>query len=349
MYRTVRIDRRSWVQGFALRRDAFQSWLDQAVLSGSEIASYVTLDWSGEAAAGSFAFSHQFAAPFGDLQVVARLRPLPEEGPRAWSWIAALAALVALSIVAAALAAYRMIAASERLAAQRSDFVSAVTHELKSPLTTICMYSEMLEQGIVSEPEARSDYYRTIRAESERLGRLVSDVLEFSRLERGSLAPEGAPGTMAEVVDEVLRVLGPQARAQGFTIEVDLEEATRGLQVDRDALVHALMNLVDNALKFSAAADERRVIVSGRRVGGGVTELTVRDHGPGVPPELLRRVFEPFFRGERELVRRTKGTGIGLALVAGLAQRMGGRVEGRNHPDGGFEVSLRLLAPAAGG
>ena len=110
---------------------------------------------------------------------------------------------------------------------------------------------------------------------------------------------------------------------------------------DRDALQQILINLVDNALKFAVAADEKVVTLACERVGDGIV-VRVRDRGPGVPAVQVGRVFQPFFRGERELTRRTKGTGIGLALVKGLVEQMGGRVQARNHPGGGFEVSIAL-------
>ncbi len=105
--------------------------------------------------------------------------------------------------------------------------------------------------------------------------------------------------------------------------------------------MHVLFNLVDNAVKYADGAATKEIALGCRRDGDGV-RLTVRDHGPGVPASNLRRIFEPFYRAEDELTRRQKGTGLGLALVRGLADEMGARVSGRNLPEGGFEVEIVL-------
>ena len=125
------------------------------------------------------------------------------------------------------------------------------------------------------------------------------------------------------------------------TITVQGESPAPAARFDRDALLQVVMNLVDNALKFSRAADERRIELCYANGPDGPT-ITVRDHGPGVPSSDMQRIFEPFWRGERELTRTTTGTGIGLSLVHGLVRRMGGQVTARNHPQGGFEITIAL-------
>jgi len=236
-----------------------------------------------------------------------------------------------------------MVAVTLTYAEQRADFVSAVTHELKSPLTSIRMYSEMLETGIVTDPDKQRSYYTTIRLESERLGRLVDDVLAFSRIERGLPAAVGDTGTVGEVIDDVVKLLSPQTAANGAELNVVADDDVRNRHVDRDALSHVLTNLIDNALKFSAGSDDRSITLTARFEEGRVL-VEVRDRGPGVPQKLLERIFEPFFRGERELTRSTKGTGIGLALVTNLVERMGGAVTAQNHPEGGLIVQVAVPA-----
>jgi signal transduction histidine kinase len=119
------------------------------------------------------------------------------------------------------------------------------------------------------------------------------------------------------------------------------------VRFDRDALMQVLFNLVDNAVKYSNGTNAKEILLRCRRAGGDL-RLTVADCGPGVPAHDLRRIFEPFYRGENELTRRTRGTGIGLALVRGLADEMGARVTGHNLPEGGFEVELAFRTPALG-
>src|SRR5262249_54404482 len=117
------------------------------------------------------------------------------------------------------------------------------------------------------------------------------------------------------------------------------------VRFERDALLQVLFNLVDNAVKYARDGGARSIVLCARREGAEV-RIAVRDHGPGVPARQLSRIFDPFYRGEQELTRRTKGTGLGLALARGLAERMNARVSGRNRPDGGFEVEL-AFRPAA--
>lgn len=219
-----------------------------------------------------------------------------------------------------------------------------MSHELKTPLTAIRMYGEMLRDGIVASDAKRQEYYRHITAESERLSRLINNVLEFSRLEKGTRDVALTTGPLEPVVREALELVRPHVEAQGFALRVEIDGAPP-VRFERDALLQVLFNLVDNAVKYARDGAERWVAVRLAADAGGAT-LAVRDSGPGVPERHLPHVFEPFYRGERELTRRSRGTGLGLALVRGLAERMGGRVAGRNAPGGGFEVTIVFPRPA---
>jgi signal transduction histidine kinase len=237
-----------------------------------------------------------------------------------------------------------MISVVVHFAERRSNFVAAVSHELKTPLTAIRMYAEMLRDGYVLSEEKRAEYYETMAAESERLSRLIQNVLELSRLEKGARSGgEVVTGDVRPVLEEAVRVLERHARDRGFTVVLDLPDELPVVRYDRDGLLQVLINLVDNGIKFSKDADPREVVIQAVPRGGGLT-LQIRDHGPGVPQRQLSHIFQPFYRGERELTRRTKGTGIGLALVKGIVDGMGGSVSARNHPEGGFEVRVALVA-----
>jgi signal transduction histidine kinase len=203
------------------------------------------------------------------------------------------------------------------------------------------MYGEMLRDGIVDSEEKRGLYYETITAESERLTRLINNVLELSRLEKKSRPMVMVAGDVAPVLREVADILGPHASREGFTLALDIAGDLPAVSFDRDALLQVLLNLVDNAFKYARGAADERIVIAARRDRDGAV-LSVRDRGPGVAPRHISKIFEPFYRGENELTRRTKGTGIGLALVRGLVERMGGRVAGRNLPEGGFEVDVSL-------
>jgi signal transduction histidine kinase len=227
-------------------------------------------------------------------------------------------------------------------AERRNNFASAVTHELKTPLTAIRMYGEMLRDGLVADDVHRQDYYRILTAEAERLTRLIHNVLELSRLEKQTRRFDLRAGDPREALAAVAEVLGPHAEQKGFVLELDDDGPAEAIY-DRDALAQVLFNLVDNAVKYAEGAEDRRVELRCTN-GDDRVRLSVADRGPGVARKHLRMVFEPFYRGEDELTRRTKGTGIGLSLVQGLVEQMGGTVRGRNRDGGGFEVTLDLPA-----
>jgi signal transduction histidine kinase len=342
LHRSVTIDGETWRQGLVLLLPALEAGLADAVLGDSPLAPHVGLDWGLRSApARRYDFVHVFAAPFADLSLRARLDRIPGQRSASGAVVVGLSGLLLLLSALGGLVLYRAVAARMELAQRRSDFVAAVSHELKTPLTSIRMMAEILRDGMVPGEERRQQYYETITAESERLSRLIGNVLELARLERGTRPVERVVGPVYPVLEQVVEILGPHAKERGFVLETELAADLPAASMDRDALLQVLVNLVDNAIKFAASAEDKRVVIQARAVGAEVV-LSVRDHGPGVPAGQLRRIFQPFYRGERELTRRTKGTGIGLALVAGLVARMGGRVDARNHPEGGLEVRVVL-------
>ena len=220
-------------------------------------------------------------------------------------------------------------------AAQKTSFVSNVSHELKTPLTTIRMYAEMLGEGRVADPEKRQAYLDTIVGESHRLTRLVNNVLDFSRLEqhRRSYSPERL--VLAEWLGALVEAHRPRCVEAGVGLELRLPEGGVGIRADRDAAEQIVLNLLDNALKYAA--------------GGGVVEieadrasLRVLDRGPGVPPALRERIFEKFFRVDRSLTSAVPGTGLGLSIARRLARDMGGDLTCGPRSGGGacFEWTL---------
>jgi len=347
LYRTVLVDRSGYRQGLVIDRAALGAWLDERVIDQTELGDVATLSFGGDragAAAGDcYVFAHRFAEPFDALQARLQLAPLPGAGSPG-----ALYALVALLLALGAAGLYavhRTVAVAVQYAERRSNFVAAVTHELKTPLTSIRMYAEMLRDGLVSGTDKRQEYYDTITDESERLSRLVDNVLEFSKLEggRGELAT--TVGSVGPVLEEAAEKLAAHAKREGFSLEVRLAPELPVVRFDRDALLQVLFNLVDNAMKYARSSERRIVELEAIRHGDAVT-VAVRDFGPGVSRSHLDRVFDPFYRGESELTRTTKGTGIGLALVKELAERMGAAVSGANADGGGFQV--RLVFPIEG-
>ena len=346
LYRDAIFSSQRFLQGVVLDVRALADWLNQTVLGGSDLGGRVTPDFfvgfpPERRAASAYVYMHRFSQPFGDLALRLILPPLQiAEGT---TYLYAIAGLLVLAGSVSLIALYHMVGVTVRYAERRSNFAAAVSHELKTPLTAIRMHSEMLRDGMVPDEEKRKDYYNTITAESERLTRLIDNVLEFSRIEQGTREMELVSGALGPVVRDAVRNLEGHVADAGFSIDLEIEDALPAVRFERDAVVQVVYNLVDNALKYAKDAQEKIVRLHCIRTGETV-RLVVRDAGPGVSAKHLRKIFDPFYRGGSEMTRTEKGTGIGLALVKGLADRMGAAVTGRNANGGGFEVSLTFRA-----
>lgn len=331
-------------QGLLLDLKSLGGWLAEEALGSTELRARATLDFESAVAGasrepGELVYQHRFAEPFETLTARLALDALP--GLAGGTYVYALSAFSVLAIVLGLGALYRMTSVVLRYAEQRGNFVAAVTHELKTPLTAIRMYGEMLRDGIVASDAKRDEYHRHITAESERLTRLVNNVLEFSRLEKGARRISLEAGDIGAAVREVAELVRPHVEEAGFTLDVTIDPDLPPVPLERDAVMQILFNLVDNAVKYADGVDPKTIELRCGRDGNGA-RLAVRDRGPGVPPWHLKKIFDPFYRAENELTRRTKGTGLGLALVRSLAERMNARVNARNVPTGGFEVELEF-------
>ena len=292
--------------------------------------------------AGDVLYRARLSPPLGDVELTFLVDRLPRApGTALLAWVAVTLAVV---LVGGFIFMYRFGVGQMRLARQQQDFVSAVSHELKTPLTSIRMYGEMLKAGWADDAK-RQTYYDYIHSESERLSRLIENVLQLARLTRNTQRLDLRAATVAELMDVVRSKVGTQVERAGFSLVVR-NETPKGtaLLVDADCFAQIFINLVDNALKFSAAAPAKAIEVAARRSGDGSVLVTVRDFGPGVPKAQMKKIFELFYRAENELTRETVGTGIGLALVRQLAAAMGGRVDVRNCEPG---AEFRLQFPAA--
>ncbi len=213
----------------------------------------------------------------------------------------------------------RMVAVVVSFSERRANFVAAVFHELKTPLTAIRMHAKMLRDGLFANEARRDAYYETLSAESERLSRLIDNVLELSRLERGTREMSWVEGDLGGLVRKQLALLAPHAH--GFELITELEGSLPPVRFDRDAVLQILFNLVDNVTKYARKARDRRVQIRCRWVGDQV-KLAVYDRGPGLPAGQRKRIFEPFYRGGSGLTRRAQGTGIGLSLVKVVPRRL---------------------------
>jgi signal transduction histidine kinase len=281
---------------------------------------------------GEWLHRARLSPPFGAFELAFAVDVLPAApGTALLAWVAVTLAVV---LIGGFWLMYRFAMGQMRLARQQQDFVSAVSHELKTPLTSIRMYGEMLKAGWADEDKKRV-YYEYIHSESERLSRLIENVLQLARLTRNSQRFDFKPVTVAELVDMVRSKVGSQVERAGFKLELrnDAPEDA-ALTVDLDAFAQVFINLVDNALKFAAGAANKVVEIASRRESDGGVLFTVRDFGPGVPKGQMKKIFELFYRPADELTRETVGTGIGLALVRQLATAMDARVDVRNREPG---------------
>ncbi len=209
-----------------------------------------------------------------------------------------------------------------RLEEMRNLFLSSVSHELRTPLTIIKGFAATLLEGC--EDESLKKPLARIDTEADRLTRLVQDLLELTRLRSLSLSMDLAPLVPEEVVEDVVELLRPQAERREVTLSFQPEPKTRPLSLDRDRLKQVVINLVDNALKFTPGGGTVTVRTS---LESGRWRLEVEDTGPGIPEEDLPLLFDHFFRSKDTRLRSIKGTGLGLAIVKEIAERHGGAVQ----------------------
>jgi signal transduction histidine kinase len=361
LFRKVWRDGQRFIQGALIEQAPFLAGLVGGSFRDSALSrmSKVAVAWRGDVFAafsgsagrsllasadelsGSLLHRTRLSAPLAEMELVYSVTRLPAgPGARVIAWTSAVLALV---LVAGVWLMYRLGARQIALARQQQDFVSAVSHELKTPLTSIRMYAEMLKEGWSSEEKKRS-YYEFIVQESERLSRLIANVLQLARMTRNEVAVQLREVAVSELMDGVRSTLVSQVEHAGFELQVDCDEraASASLLLDTDAFSQCLINLVDNALKFSAGCERKAVCVTCRLAGDGYVDFAVRDFGPGVPRDQMRKIFTLFYRSENELTRETVGTGIGLALVHQLARAMHGRVDVSNaEPGAVFTLSFR--------
>jgi two-component system phosphate regulon sensor histidine kinase PhoR len=360
LFRNVWREGQRYVQGALLDRPAFIAAAVEAPYRSSSVAGAARLNVSfagrvldrlepgaaptysaaGELA-GTALHRTRLSPPFGDVELAFVVGSLPSApGTALLAWIAVTLAAV---LCGGFLLMYRFGAGQMRLARQQQDFVSAVSHELKTPLTSIRMYGEMLKAGWADETK-RQTYYDYIHSESERLSRLIENVLQLARLTRNTQRFELRDVPVAELLDVVRSKVATQVERAGFELAVRNDTpAGTAIVVDVDCATQIFINLVDNALKFSAGAAVKKVDIASRRSADGSVLFTVRDYGPGVPKPALKKIFELFYRAENELTRETVGTGIGLALVRQLASAMSARIDVRNCEPG---AEFRLSFPA---
>jgi signal transduction histidine kinase len=236
----------------------------------------------------------------------------------------------------------RSVSHELELARMKSDFVSTVSHEFKSPLTSIRQLAEMLQSGRVPSEERRQMYYDVLLEQSERLAMLTDNILSLAKIEAGRSEFAFEATDISMLLTEVVTSIRERVRHEGFDIGLDVEGALPLLSVDRTALSQAVTNLVDNAIKYSG--DSRKISV-GARLEEQAVVIAVRDFGVGIKKEDIDKIFERFYRGGDELTRTVKGSGLGLTLVREIVEAHRGKVHVESEPGKGSVFSIRLPFP----
>ncbi|MFC1739819.1 sensor histidine kinase [Planctomycetota bacterium] len=241
------------------------------------------------------------------------------------NWYLSIITIVFLAVTLGLLSLWRNAHTQIVLAQKKDDFISAVSHELRTPLTSIRMYTEMLEKNWVKSQDKINEYYKSMRQESERLSRLIENVLDFSRIQKKRKKYAFTVGNINKCILDVVKIMRPYAAQNGFSIQTEISTLNQ-TTFDKDAVKQIVVNLLDNAIKYARSAKDKTITIRTKRENRFIL-IEVEDHGPGIPHRQRKKVFEQFYRCGPEATRETAGTGLGLALVKKFAEAHKGFVE----------------------
>ena len=245
--------------------------------------------------------------------------------------------LIDVLLCGAVFYAARLVRKEVELARLKADFVSNVSHELRTPLSLIRLYAETLELGHVTSPEEIRESYVIIRTEAERLTHLINNVLDFSRMEAGKREYHFQRVDLCRITKETLDLFQYQLKDQGFEVETDCADGDAFIHADWEAIVEALMNLIDNSMKFSNASKFLGVRLKREKEW---IEISVSDKGMGMDPDDQRYIFEKFYRNASARKRQIKGSGLGLAIVKHIMDAHDGRIKVESIPGQGTTITL---------
>ncbi|NQZ80370.1 MAG: HAMP domain-containing histidine kinase [Colwellia sp.] len=297
-------------------------------------------------------FKGELIEPFANISLQFTTGDLPL-GP-ATSFVFIFIVVLSLVIVAGSIGFYWLGVKQIALAEQRMNFVSAVSHELKTPLTSILMYSEMLKSGMVPDQKNQQDYHHFIFDESERLSRLINNVLQLSNLSRNQevVTPEYVSiDVLKDIIQSKVSTLIAKNNFQlNFIVDKNSSSDIQAF-IDLDAFAQIIINLIDNSVKFYNAAkinepQRQKIDISFAHHKNAKDKLnfSIRDYGPGISHSQHEKIFDLFYRCGNEMTRTTSGTGIGLALVHQLVIAQGGEINVTRHQQGvSFDLSFSIL------
>lgn len=362
-YRFVTVAKQYWLQGYIVKRKPYLSQLVMDILEQLHFGSPVLVELkdvkhSGLSeyffyenlpadqtkvsvmSKGNKHFQQQVVykcilmSPFDGYSLIFSTNSLPMTAAMIFSSI--FIVILILSILSACYGFYRLGIKQLALGEQRLNFVSSVSHELKTPLTSIRMYSQMLKEGTVISESRQKDYYEFIHSESERLTRLIDNILQLSSFsnQQQNVQPEYTPITLlADLIrSKTSTIINKHNFQQNITLDIKNAKDILVL-VEQDAFAQMIINITDNAIKFFDAEkindrSRQKIDFIFRRdlKQKNMIQLEIRDYGEGISPEQEAKIFELFYRGGNELTRTTQGTGIGLALVKELMSSQQGKI-----------------------
>jgi signal transduction histidine kinase len=297
---------------------------------------------NGPAQQGYF-FTSKFDRPFSNWKAGVGLKNtnLDDLARDSFLHSAGASVLVLLVLLVGIALTIRATDREARLAQAKSNFVSNVSHELKTPLSLLSLFSEILELGRVKNDEKKLEYYRIIRHESLRLNKMIDNILDFSKIEAGRKTYNFANRDLTEVIESVLASYRYQIANSGFDVQTKLQPDLPPVSIDRDAMAQAISNLLDNAIKYSGK--EKQVSIATKTLGSNLS-IEIADRGIGIPRAEQAKIFDKFYRVGNGLVHDVKGSGLGLSLVKHIVEAHNGTISVES--DGGTGSRFTILLPS---
>jgi signal transduction histidine kinase len=295
---------------------------------------------NGPAQQGYF-FTSKFDRPFSNWKAGVGLKNtnLDDLARDSFLHSAGASILVLLVLLVGIALTIRATDREARLAQAKSNFVSNVSHELKTPLSLLSLFSEILELGRVKNDEKKLEYYRIIRHESLRLNKMIDNILDFSKIEAGRKTYNFANRDLTEVIESVLASYRYQIANSGFDVQTKLQPDLPPVSIDRDAMAQAISNLLDNAIKYSGKV--KQVSIATKTLGSNLS-IEIADRGIGIPRAEQAKIFDKFYRVGNGLVHDVKGSGLGLSLVKHIVEAHNGTISVESDVGTGSRFTILL-------
>ena len=297
--------------------------------------------FSNAAAENGYLFETNFNRPFSNWKVRIGLKNTNLDALTRNSFLQSAGAtlLVLLLLLGGIILTIRATDREARLAEAKSNFVANVSHELKTPLSLLSLFSEILELGRVKNEEKKIEYYQIIRHETRRLNKMIDNILDFSKIEAGRKTYKFVDADIGAVIDDVLSSYRYQIVNSGFDVQKNIPASLPPVLIDRDAMAQAISNLVDNAMKYSGTV--KQLSIRAEALGSKMS-VEIADQGIGIPRVEQAKVFEKFYRVGDGMVHDVKGSGLGLALVKHIIEAHKGSISVESEVGRGSRFTILL-------